>query len=652
MNRYALMVFTVLGLGLGLGAAWFFGVRPEGQRPPPAVGAEPSRQHRDQRDDEPFLARGGAAAATAGLEVEVRDGEQPAAGVEVQLFEFEAVDGEALGRWRAPRSARTLASGVAQFTAVPARRHLVVARLGRPVWAQHDVAAGPTVDRVVLQGVATAQVSGRVVDAETRQPVALAQLVWRPTLDALAPAAATIAGQADSLGRFRLDVPNDGTLVVTAEGYSAKTVEAGELKAGVDVALDAASVAEGVVLVDGQGAPVYGPGAFRNPAEGPGVTTSRSGLFLLPIPAGGVTLEAQRADGRRGILRLHAAPARQTVRGLRLVIDEGTGLAGTVVDSGDQAPVSDATVRLVTEPDGLEVATGTTDGQGHFRFAALPRGRYSLFARHGSGARGRLAGLELPTESTVVLPLTSASTVVGTVANQDGAPATGVEVTLEFPGGLHEPGLRTRTGEFGEFRFDGVMASMVTVRATRPPDRGRERQVYAPPGGTVQVELSFAPPARVVGRVVGATHAYHVSGWSKTGQAQTVTSESGEFALEVTEGRWHVAAFDPNRVVAELDDREVDALGGQDVTVELPAPRERDGGVRSLALPHVADGIAFDNENGSPYRAGLRSGDLVISINGAAIGHSLQAFEKAREAPADYVIRREGSELRFRVAEE
>ncbi len=604
------------------------------------------------------------------LEVEVRRDGHSAAGVEVQVFQFERVDGAPTGSWHDPTRAVTDQAGVARFQ-VPASRHLIVAKTSKPLVKQHDVAGGTTPDHVLLEAGPESRLTGTTSDAESKQPLGAVTLTWRPQLLAPAPDAAVIRVESDSLGRFALDVPKAiaGELEARAPGYSAavaltdSTPEDGPYA----LALEPASIAEGVVVTQA-GAPVAGASVRSQPSDGPAVTTSPRGTFMLQIPAGGVTLEALTSTGRRALLRINHAPARETVRGVKLVVDEGHDVQGKVIDASSQQPVAGASVHLFSEPDALEVATGVSDATGHFHFAAIPTGRYSLFAQLGFGARGRAVGLELPSATEVVVSLTPAATIAGRITDREGQSAVGVEVTLEFPKGLNEPAMRTRSDENGEFLFEGVLSSMVYLSATLGT-LSTALDVYAAQDQVTRADLAFELTSHITGKVKNAKTKYIVGAWkgNSVKGAQAESAADGTFSLEVTPGTWHVAAspIDNHAGGMRFNER-VEVTAGRDIEIELEPPTgftDDAGDSETDFFTGIADGIAFDAENGSvkvgfltsvspAYKTGLRSGDLVVSINGAPISTTLDAFAKAKTPPAEYVIRRAGTEFRFRVAPE
>jgi len=606
------------------------------------------------------------------LEVEARIDHHRAVGIEVQVYRFERIDGARSGQWREPSRAMTNAEGLARFD-LPASHHLVVAKLNAQtsVSKQFDVAGGPTVDHLVLEAGEITRLSGTTFDAESKQPLGGVDVVWRPELLAPAPDAASIRTQADSLGRFVLDVPREtaGSIEAHAPGYSAAEVETAskDQVTPIELSLEPASVAQGVV-VNSSGAPVAGASVRSQPSDGPAVLSSTSGAFMLQIPAGGVTLEALTSSGRRAIYRINAAPPRETVRGVTLVIDDGLQVTGRVIEGATGAPAPNATVRLFSEPDALELATVTSNAEGRFQFAAIPTGRYSLFAQQGQGSRGRTVGVELPASIEPVVTLTAAASIGGRVLDEAGGPVVGAEVTLDFPRALREPSMRVRANEAGDFLFEGALASMVTLTAKMGTLQTSE-DVYAAPDQLTRVDLSFQQGARIVGRVLGATRVYRVSAWKQAGRGHGVEEETdtdGRFILKVSPGTYSVGAM-PNHAmrVKRMNVRQVVVKAGEDTNIDLtPAVELSDAGdLENMFFNGVADGIAFESENGAvkvgfltsqslPFKAGLRTGDLVLSINGAAITTTLDAFAKARGSPAEYVIRRAGSEIRFRVTSE
>ncbi len=212
---------------------------------------------------------------------------------------------------------------------------------------------------------------------------------------------------------------------------------------------------------------------------------------------------------------------------------------------------------------------------------------------------------------------------------------------------------------------------MVIVSAVAGAVRA-EAMAYAAPGKTTHIELTFQRDARIASKVLEPKGRYRVHAWHVRGPGigghpiETESLSDGSFELAVTPGTWQVSVA-PSRATStylQAKTVTVTVMAGEEISIELEVPAVNDdAGVDPHFFSGIADGIAFDSENGfvkvgflaSACRAcktGLRTGDLVLSINGAPIGTTLEAFAEARAAPAEYLVRRQGAERRFRVAEQ
>jgi hypothetical protein len=80
---------------------------------------------------------------------------------------------------------------------------------------------------------------------------------------------------------------------------------------------------------------------------------------------------------------------------VKLTPARGTSLEGFVHDV-EGKPVPNADVRVLAEPDDVELAHLSTSEGGLFTAQAIPAGRYSVVATVGEGGRGRAVGYEHP----------------------------------------------------------------------------------------------------------------------------------------------------------------------------------------------------------------------------------------------------------------
>jgi len=166
---------------------------------------------------------------------------EPLSGTYVQLASLDS-EASLLG----PRDAFTDHQGGFVFAGLPDGRYLV--SIG---WL-HEETIDLNDDRELLIEIATAGVSGRVIDAETGAALPGATVTLQPMVDPVAPADLSRRqtrqreDTADNEGRFSFDEVPEGTYYLTAslEGYTAVEqslqVRGGGEIAGVELALSAA----------------------------------------------------------------------------------------------------------------------------------------------------------------------------------------------------------------------------------------------------------------------------------------------------------------------------------------------------------------------------------------------------------------------------
>ncbi|MDQ6676458.1 MAG: carboxypeptidase regulatory-like domain-containing protein [Acidobacteriota bacterium] len=233
---------------------------------------------------------------------------------------------------------------------------------------------------------------------------------------------------------------------------------------------------------------------------------------------------------------------------------QSTGsVSGIVVNDAGRQPVRKAAVTLVSMARDRSYAVAVTDGSGRFTIPALPAGRYRLGAtRNGffsigygatkpgeNGAALVLAKGE--TRAGITLHLLPVRAVSGTVADAEGDPAPGIEVSLylrRFDRGKprYFQGETTITNQRGEYQFAGVTPGQyyamaegrstaavrsrpVVVLGEKPLHEMITRQFYprsASLAGAAPIlvdaghdttgidfQLSSAPPVSVHGRITG-----------------------------------------------------------------------------------------------------------------------------------------------------
>lgn len=312
-------------------------------------------------------------------------------------------------------------------------------------------------------------VAGRVIDAESREPVAGA-LVWQsfgrglPTARALAAGrGAEIFALTDGAGAYELAMSDDPGLHVAAQaaGYHPATSELrGDEPVAPTVALRPASSLRGSV-VNSAGEPVEGAevSAVVKP-EGPSMRfggqvqkaqTEASGSFVVRSlePGAAYRLEAT-ADGYApgGAEARTGQPGDPTSRPepVEITLGRGAQAFGRVVDESDQ-PVAGATVELESQGSGdpmemmrrmmLDVppaGEATSDADGMFSFRHVAAGSYRMSAKAPGFAAASVPGIELTEGAEEIdlgtLVLSPGVKVHGVVVDSAGQGLEGAEIRM------------------------------------------------------------------------------------------------------------------------------------------------------------------------------------------------------------------------------
>jgi hypothetical protein len=185
-----------------------------------------------------------------------------------------------------------------------------------------------------------------------------------------------------------------------------------------------------------------------------------------------------------------------------------SSLEGIVLRSGTDAPLSNATVRIIpmraSIPSNSEVPSVTTDARGRFLFADLDPDDYRLeFALNGYVAQeygqrvfpGQGTPMKLSPDQSLnnlVVRLTPTGAVSGRLLGSDSQPLGNVPVQLmrqqyvfrgiNFEKNL-EPVQDTRTNDRGEYRLFFVTPGRYLLTAGQPPN-GRGLEEFNSPAGS------------------------------------------------------------------------------------------------------------------------------------------------------------------------
>ncbi len=577
-----------------------------------------------------------------------RDG-QPLPGVRVELFraEHDLIDeGHA---WRPAGDERTDDAARASFPAL-AGRHLVIgtAADGARAVEIFDVGRAALSTHLVLTFGGLRRLEGRVVDAKTKQPVPNATVRADPGEERSVPVA---IAQTDGFGRFGLELPPSELWRVEASAPGWVSVEP-ELVKGtqtrVELSLERGVKIDGLVLGD-DGAPIASAAVRAEPGD-VRLSSDGRGAFTFFARAGPLSVHAVATDGRQGLARLVTAPETERAS-VQLVLTSGFTLQGVV--RGE----SGADVRVLAEPDSVEVAAMLTGPDGRFEAKGLPKGRYSVKAQKGPGRRASAVGLELPGAGPVELTLSPAGRVTGQVVDEAQNPIGGATVRMTLPRGMHELERTATTGDDGRFDFDELLPSELVLQAHLGEVSSEETPTYVGPGATATLNLVLAAQGRLVGTVTSD----NVEEIFLRGQLfkQTVPVAQRRFEVLLAPGHYTVMVLMRDHYVTNTT---VDIRGGEVTTVTVSTETDDDGGVPehwAMMHPELGSGLSFENSPGGvrvdflmsdcpAARAGVKLGDLVLSIDGEPTRDARDAFERVRVPNGEalsLVVRRDGVDL-------
>ncbi|HEX6085943.1 MAG TPA: carboxypeptidase regulatory-like domain-containing protein [Thermoanaerobaculia bacterium] len=437
-------------------------------------------------------------------------------------------------------------------------------------------------------------IAGRVVDADSRTPIANA-FVWSDD---------------DPAGFVRTDAKGAYALARTPSRAAA----AGHLAsaAGPVFALQPTAGITGVVL-DANNRPVGGAelrireaGASRDalwPEGLPSRTTSgANGAFRLEaLPHRSYSVEASHAG-----FAPSAVVVKEKRSGVEIVLTPGQSAFGKVTDE-NASPVAAAEVRLTPSTDAPrflrtvdaeEARVVFTDGEGNFRLENLPRGAFDLEVRAENFAPATMRGVNVDSDRAAdvgVIALERGIVLEGLIMDADDRPVAGATVLAypPSPAGIRGAGvsrLAAAAGEAreatsrgdGRFAITGLRAGEtveVTARkagfvATTLPQLELPQRdpvtIILEPGSRVSGRVSNEQGEAVVGAVVSVRPSDSALPPGLSGQ--TITSDAaGAFTLgELPPGKFALAASARGYMAAEA--RVIDVRKGEqldDVTLTM-----------------------------------------------------------------------------------
>ena len=320
-----------------------------------------------------------------------------------------------------------------------------------------------------------ARISGRVVRADSRQPVAGARVSARR--DDRPSESSPIGTDTDDQGRFKLASlpPGDYRVSVRADGL-AGALDRSFTLAATDALDDVELLVAPTLTIQGQVLSVTGTAvpharivlssvdrALRSTAPAPVIADAEGRYAIEGIMPGryrfAVTAQGHASHSER--MALEASVQRDVVLQQPAVI---TGL----VLRGDGRPAARASVVGIVGPPNQcrdVAAQALTDAEGRFSLAGLGAGELTLKATHEEQAA--MVGPELlqsRAQKQVTIRLGAGAVVTGVARWEDGSPvaAEGIMVVMEFAerSRMHF----ARTGQDGSFTIRGLPPGEVSLQ--------------------------------------------------------------------------------------------------------------------------------------------------------------------------------------------
>ncbi|MFP2957942.1 carboxypeptidase regulatory-like domain-containing protein [Myxococcus sp. 1LA] len=459
---------------------------------------------------------------------------------------------------------RAFADAEGRFTLedVPAGEHTVVAQqLGYHDARQSvQVRAGETAS-VMLQLTAEPGALQGVVLHEDESPVPGVRVTLTET-------GATATTDEQGLVHFGPIVPGTYTVVAEKEGYvrTQQTVRV----TNVELSLVTFFLQRELGSVSGtallEGATTHDGVAITLEETGATATTNAQGHFaftgLLP---GTYTVVAQKdryVEARQSVdVRLSEAAS------ISLTLARLRGNLSGVIELDDGAEPSDVTIALAETG-----ATTTTDAQGHFAFANLPTGTYSVVARKDGYADGRQSvEIRANEAASVSLTLTRQLGILsGVIQVDDGAALTGVFIFLV------EYGFGTITTDQGHFSFGSVPTGTYTLVAQKDGYNEASQSVEVRANETASASFTLTRQRGNLSGVIQVDDATAPSGAtvSLVGRSGTATTDAqGRFTFaDVPTGTYTVLAQKANYADAR---QTVEVRTNEMASVSLTLTRQR-----------------------------------------------------------------------------
>ena len=307
--------------------------------------------------------------------------------------------------------------------------------------AQLILPSGP----VVLRLLPESSISGRVLDAETDQPIADAIVIARRSDDDSRSRTddARFTTRSDADGHYQLVGMPAGAYQLSSQGPAGYGASEGavvlafaERREHVDIRVHRGTALElEVVRIDqGDGC----PGAQVRLVEEQinhaiATTTDELGRARLSLPIAGSYQVAVSCVGYRRAHQTISVSGRADERlPLRVEVERGLVVRGRVVSDGEQAPIAEAVVAVISIHANTPAATATADHEGRFELTGLDPGRYlALASAPGWFPLEHPVELDLPSDESITIPMRAGGSLSGRVIESDGAPVSDARVLIK-----------------------------------------------------------------------------------------------------------------------------------------------------------------------------------------------------------------------------
>jgi hypothetical protein len=450
--------------------------------------------------------------------------------------------------------------------------------------------------------------------------------------------------QSDEDGRFHIEGLPPGQLTISAykpgfgSGKSALLrVRGGDTLNDVLVELPRGFGLRGRVLdSEGQPAPHVRVDLSSEGDAARSTATDEAGRFAFDAVRGSSTIWA-RPFGQPVVKVVGSAPELAQTEIVLSLVHATDKLSGRVLGPHN-VPLEGVSVRAsVLRGQGFAPSV-LTEADGSFEFSALPPPPYTLDFEHPDYVA--VHGLPVNVSpAPLTVHMEAGTQLAGSVrdALTRGA-VVGAEINVRAEGGVRV----ARTGHDGRFELQHLPygAYELGVRAERYMPELRRDRLESAPGVGLPLEISLMPAASVSGEVVDALgrtvwNAQVAAGNPPNWEAATRTDHAGRFQLRELAPGEHVLSARHGEISA-LAATSARAVAGDDTpgaVIRLPRAIDEDeiaannaGGswisfsVRGSAI--VIERIAASS---AAAKAGLQSGDVLLSINGEPVRSAAQA---------------------------